>query len=436
MKTLLAAFLLLASADSARAQLKAPASAWKAPISRAAAGLAGRPGFLNLLAATTLPKLAAPAKDGSVPLAESPALLEAFAAELEAMTLTPESFASLSERRQGDAFGSAFFAAREQAARKIEEAAAAAETLRDASAGRTAAALASAEALAPLLLPSRAAALPAARARFEEFEKGRLARLAEFRARLPQRLASGEINPHTLTRRDEDGWYAADDEPGVRHPTLNALYAARLERLGRRVGPWTAKEVLLLGRRLNYRDAAWLDRAEPSSSRLVRAALDSLGERAAAKGPRIDRAAIRAIDEKTAGAREILASEDAMAAAAAAAASDQDHATLARVLAAVKTGGSGWPSWDSLKAARRERLQALGMGKFVGVLGGLASVYTALLSALMPAGLALFSAALFFVVAAVCFGWALWQLAEQQSLEDANSELRRLMAERFPKAGI
>ena len=433
----LLALVLLASVPG-RAQLKAPAAAWKSAVAGAAAVVARQPKLREDHAGGPVPALVAVGPDGSVPAADNPAVLEEVASALELMGFEPEELADKTEQSQASVLIGAFGVAAARAEEKAESAAAALESLSDANFPGVAGRLAGAAALAPLLSRNHKDLVAAARASLAAFEQGRLERLEEFRRRLPERIANGEFNAENLIARDEYGWSAADEEPGTRHATLSALYAARLEALGRVVGPWTAKEVLVLRERLDrLGDAAELDRTGPESSRLARAAIESLGERSSLFWWNMGqhRAAMRRIKEKRAGAVELAEIERVMTASVDAARATGDHAVLSRVLAVLKTGAMSFPSWDEVGAARTAQLLALSRAQAVSIVGFFMSLVGAVVSLLLASGVWLPVLGVGALALAAAYGYGAVVMGRQLRLlmGPRAAEVAALMARHFPE---
>lgn len=256
--SLLAALLLLST--GARAQIVAgaasEAAAWVGPMS-AAVTAAGSERVAGL-GSVSLTNLSMPDASGRLPFVSAPQVLAPLTAALAAQGVTPASFAALPTAERLAVLSRAAVPAEAQAAAAADAAlAAVAVPVRNGTYEDASRKTADAEESALYLSPEKAAQVAAAVAAVKKFERRRSQLIKSFLEDLPSKIAAGEINGATLLDRDADGWHAADENPAIRHETLNELYRVRLANLGRAVpGPWTLREVAVLKASLGRRDVA------------------------------------------------------------------------------------------------------------------------------------------------------------------------------------
>jgi hypothetical protein len=332
-------------------------------------------GFTSLTALSTLNA------KGQFPFTAQPGVLAPLAHAVAAQGLTPASFAALSTPEKIDILARAAVPAEAQAAAVADAAlAAVAEPVRIGTYKDAASKVADARAVSLYLPAARVAQVEAAQGAVLAYERKRKKLIETFLHGLPGKIAAGAFDGTNIVGRDADGWYAADESPEKRYETVNALYNARLDRIGRgALGPWTARETDLMKAALEnpeiaealereYQEAAPGTRPRPSDLGRFLDQHRARAEKAVADDSRLT-AAFSRFEKGTPRGTDIRVLEEFYNAALNRTWSELP--SRAWIVASIKTGGGVLPGWEALQdlnraAQRRYTRDALkGLAGFV-----------------------------------------------------------------------
>lgn len=386
---ILAALILAAPV---RAGVVAPAGAsahaWVAPV----AGVFSSVGAERIatLGSPSLTALSTLDSSSRYAFAAAPQVLDLLAKNLK-FYATPEAFAAMPVEDKIIALRAAAKGAEIEAAAISDESLAAAKSrpLHPSSADAVSKQVAQAEAVALYLDAPRREEAARMRSKVASFQSKWRKLVEKFHEELPLKIAAGAFDAGNILVETKHGWVAADESPYPIEADLSKFYERRTEALRKAPqGAWTRQEAALLSEALDRPDVGG---AKPWSASARLALADII----AASQQRVvnDRplmSAIRAFERNArdgapVASRHILAVEKRYA----------DVANFAmtptpvrlRILAAIRSGADGLPSWERLRAigrsthARNRRTAMIAAG-----------VLVAGMVAMIPLGLTGFSA--------------------------------------------
>jgi len=436
-KLLLIALLAVPAAAFAQVRVapSAGALAWSGPIASAVseAGVGG----IAQLESMSMTRLSSPGTDGRLPLVSSPELLNPLVETLEASAVSPAEFPDLPLEFKMSILRTAASLTEDRLGMKVWEIvlntnkgigrSAIAEVTKEAAKARE----------TSLYLNERTiAGLEMLEQRVKDFEAAREAARLAFLADLPAKIAAGEFNAENFLQTEDDGgrtlWKTAGDSPERAYPTAEAALDARVEALtSMPAGAWSIAEAELLEAALY----ANMKKGVLSPSRWTVSATNAIhAARVSGVGAALEpglRRAVHRIAGDRATASDVLAIEKAYEAAHGR--PGLTWTARARILATIKTGFMGQPSWERLASVKNElgpRLERLGLIALLTAIGVALLVSVLPLKALLPAAwLAAGSVALLagmFVPLAVAF-WTFFRRAAL-SAREAGSLARAMSA--------
>ncbi len=367
----------------ARAGGVAPASAraqaWVAPV----AGFFSFRGAENIVNGN-LPSLTALSTlDSSAryPFVSTPQVLDLLAKHLDS-EVTPPAFSAASLGEQMYFLFAAAIKAQAEAAAIADKFLAAAKVhpLHPSSVDRVSEQVAAAEDVALYLDAPRRAEVARMRSAVASFKSQWRRHVEKFRGELPRKIAAEAFDASNILVKTEHGWVAADESPYPIGGDLSQFYERRLEALRKAPqGLWTVREANLLGETLDRPDIggekAWIEPTRRwigliSSHAHERFAEDQPLMRAREAFQRNARA------ELPVAARHILTVERYYKNALN---SRMPASNRLRILAAIRNGAGGLPSWEQLQEIESSTKRRL-RGNFLSAAGTLiAAVLVALI---------------------------------------------------------
>ncbi len=349
---------LLASPALAQVRVSAPtpgAAAWAGPISGAvsAAGLER----VSQLGSLSLPRLATPGADGRLPLFSSPQLLNPLVETLVLRGEDPARFAALPTEAKLKVLNAAALLTEERLAMQVWRVAL--DTNKGI--GRSEFPYVASEAkygreMSVYINDRTIIGLVMLEERVAAYEKVRQAAWRAFVEDLPAKIAAGAFDAKTLMRSERDGdktvWLDAAGNPEQASDSAERVIDLRLGAVAQvQPGPWSAAEVDLLRAALQARmedgtisPSRWTNNM---TGRLL--ALKQRGENTATTGP-LGKAVSHFSGNGRVTAHDVRSIDDYYRNTVTD--SDWNWAVQARVLAAIRDGGLGFPSWDRLQAAK------------------------------------------------------------------------------------
>lgn len=355
---------------SAAAQIRvappsAGALAWAGPIA-GAVGEAGAGGVAQL-ESLSISRLASPLSDGRLTMIASPSLLNPLVETLAEAGVSPAEFPDMPLEFKMTILRNAAVLTEERLGMKVWEVV----TNTHKGIGRSAFAEVSRQTRqsreTSLYLNDRTMeGLTILETRVKQFEAAREEANREFLQDLPAKIAAGVFNGQNLLQTEDDGgrtlWKVAGDSPERAYTTPEAALDVRLEALALMPpGPWSVAEARLLEAALRHAmetgtisPSRWTVNAHEVlhyAKKDGKAAGDEL--HATLAPHRIIHGGATAADLR-AVERFYAASHDRAAAV---------WPMRAKILAAIKTGGEGFPSWERLQEAKSavyDRLERLG----------------------------------------------------------------------------
>jgi hypothetical protein len=400
-----AAFLLLSL--PLRAQLVAgsasEAAAWVGPMTGAVSGAGSdRVAGLGFTSLTALSRLD---QSGHYPFVSAPHVLAPLVPFVQAQGFTPKAFAALPTTEKLAVLSRAAAPAEAQAAQLADEAVTAVskpiglKTYDD-----VARKVNKAGEFSFYLPAERAAAVAAAAEVVAEYSQKRAELRAAWVFELPAKIAAGAFDGKNLLGRDQDGWYAADENPNRRYATLQELYDARIQRASQAPqGPWTVAEYNLMHEALGYISVAPLDdpwtagraswnESELPSSRLKNKIADLRGEalKWSAQNPELHAAVLR-LAAGTPRAKDLKAVDRFYWSPLKDATFARDFfvgdgtgsnwTSQARIIAEIRTGGTAMPSWARIQELRSKLIRRYNQSALAGLIGFTASFFASLAGA-------------------------------------------------------
>lgn len=363
----LTVLILAAPARAAVVEAAPGGAAWVAPVAGVFAAVGSQ--RIAAIGLPSLTALSAVGESARYPFAGRPQVLDLLAANLRYYA-TPESFAALPADDKLYALTAAAKGAEIEAAAFADKALAeAARPLHPGTMERVGDELERAFAVLPYLDAGRRERVSAARRRVAKFKIEWRARVDRFSVELPLKIANGAFDASNLVVKTEHGWIAADESlvpidetklgigesPDWNEGELSQFFLRRVDALRKAPqGPWIAAEAELL--RGNF------DRLAAEGVPSVRAVYNSfrlqIAPLAAPAAPSLPLARAAAAFEKNArdgspvAVRHVLAVEEAYARL-------QDSGPAARsirlrMLAAMRDGMGGLPSWERWREIERE----------------------------------------------------------------------------------
>ncbi len=437
-RNLVAVLAALILAVPARAGVVAPAGASAHPWASSVAGVFSSVGAARIatFGSPSLTALSTLNSDSLYPFVATPRVLDLLVKNLELYNVTPADFAPLSdvtEYRFLKYLRTAAKNAEIEAAAIADQSLAAARShpLHPSSVDRISEQVATAEDVAFYLNAPRREEVARMRSSVASFQSRWRKHVEKFRRELPQKIAAEAFDAANILVKTEHGWVAADESPYPIGRDLSQFYERRLEALRKAPqGLWTIREATLLGEALDRPDIggekAWSEPARQWIGRINSHAYESFLENQPLMSAR-EAFQWNARAGLPVAARHILTVETYYKEALN---SPMPASNRLRVLAAIRNGAGGLPSWERFRAIDNLTFMRILHNILIalGVVGAIGVGMLAIPGLSVQAGILY---AFFFMATCVVIGRALL-LAQSLGVADEDSELAKTLRQTFP----
>jgi len=432
----MAALLLAAPVRSA---VVAPtgSQAWVAPVAGVFAAVgAERIGAMGMNSLTALSTLDV---NSRYPFSADPKVLDLLAKNLKLIT-GPDVFSELPTEDKLAALQSAAKAAELEAAAIADKSLAEAQTrpFHPSSIDRVSEQVSRAEDIALYLDASRGEEVARARGRIASFQSKWRKMVEKFHEDLPYKIAAGAFDAENVLVKKSYGWVAADESPYPIETRLSKFYERRIATLRKAPqGPWTIQEADLLIKTLDRPDIGNTARNPAHLKLKVQLGTIIASARENGLANRSLVSAIRAFeknaqDGSTVASRHILTVEkhyDAILNYSMLA----SPSTFFRMLASIRNGAGGLPSWtkfQEIELATYKRLRRASIVASGALIAGVIAGFFA--NSLIPSLPPIAAFLLIWLAPVVVYAWAGWRaqsIGSARSFSQISDALRRY----FPK---